>query len=525
MAALVSVLVVPRYGSGAGAGSIHFRRIKRLRASTYGRGIWEFWSDFQAAFSNNPLTVFVGQTAVFAGTLTGSNGYTSSVDLSCTAPTALVCIVSPNKTTPTTSGVSITVTVTGPAGDYALNVAGTDPSGVAHNFPLTLHVVNFHLTPPAPSSITVNRPNSSVPVSFQATAAGSFGAAVDLSCTGLPSGATCNFQPSSTIFPTSASPVPVTLTISTSTVTPSGVFPLTINGATSGLNRTQNLSLTVTANADYTLVISNPSQSAIPLGAVTFNSTLTAFNGYGSTVNLSCGTGAPPTCTPSPASVTPTSGGVVFTVSASSNLGQNYSFDVVGQGTDSSATLHSYRVTLSSIFDFNLTNSSGAQTTKAGLSATYNLHAAPLGGNFPNLVTLSCTGLPARSTCSFNPAQVNSGSGDTAIILTIATNAPIPVSAKLRASLRLAAYALLLPGVLVVGGFKRWLPKSRWYSPLLLLPLMLLMIGLLQACGGRGGAGGGGGGQPGTSPGDYTITVTAKSGLLTHTVSAALTVQ
>src|SRR5437016_9820262 len=81
MAALVSVLMVPRYGSGAGAGSIHFRRIKRLRASTYGRGIWEFWSDFQAAFSNNPLTVFVGQTAVFAGTLTGSNGYTSSVDL------------------------------------------------------------------------------------------------------------------------------------------------------------------------------------------------------------------------------------------------------------------------------------------------------------------------------------------------------------------------------------------------------------------------------------------------------------
>ena len=128
-------------------------------------------------------------------------------------------------------------------------------------------------------------------------------------------------------------------------------------------------------------------------------------------------------------------------------------------------------MTLSSIFDFNLTNSSGAQTTKAGLSATYNLDAAPLGGNFPNLVTLSCTGLPARSTCSFNPAQVNSGSGDTAIILTIATNAPIPVSAKLRASLRLAAYALLLPGVLVVGGFKRWLPKSRWYSPLLLLPL------------------------------------------------------
>jgi len=167
----------------------------------------------------------------------------------------------PNKTTPTTSGVSITVTVTGPAGDYALNAVETDPSGVPHNFPLTLHIVDFNLTAPAPSSITVNRPNNSVPVSFRVTAAGSFAAAVDLSCSGLPVGATCTFQPSSTIFPTSASPVPVTLTISTSTVTPSGAFPLTINGSTSGLNRTQNLSLTVTANADFTLVISSDQQS------------------------------------------------------------------------------------------------------------------------------------------------------------------------------------------------------------------------------------------------------------------------
>jgi len=290
------------------------------------------------------------------------------------------------------------------------------------------------------------------------------------------------------------------------------------------MNRTQNLSLTVTANADYSLVINNPSQSALPSGAVTFNGTLTAFNGYGSTVNLSCGTGAPPTCTPSSAGITPTGGGAAFTISASSNLAQNYTFNIVGQGTDPSGITKTATVTLSSIFDFNLTNSSGAQTTKAGLSATYNLDAAPLGGgNFPNPVTLSCTGLPARSTCSFNPAQVNSGSGDTVIILTVTTNAPIPVSAKLQRSLRLAVYALLLPGLLVIGVFQRWLPKSRRYSPFL-LPLMLLMIGLLQACGGGGGAGSAGSGQPGTASGNYSITVSAKSGPLTHTVSAALTV-
>ena len=276
----------------------------------------------------------------------------------------------------------MTVTVTGPVGDYTLNAVGTDANGVAHNFPLTLHIVDFNLTAMVPPSITVNRPNRSVPVSFQVTAAGSFAAAVDLSCSGLPAGAICNFQPSSTGFPTSANPVSVALTISTSAGTPPGTFPISTSGSTSGMNRTRNLSLTVTANADYSLVINNPSQSALPSGAVTFNGTLTAFNGYGSTVNLSCGTGAPPTCTPSSGGITPTAGGAAFTISASSNLAQNYTFNIVGHGTDPSGITKTAAVTLSSIFDFNLTNSSGAQTTKAGLSATYNLDAAPLGGQF-----------------------------------------------------------------------------------------------------------------------------------------------
>jgi hypothetical protein len=286
--------------------------------------------------------------------------------------------------------------------------------------------------------------------------------------------------------------------------------------------------LTVTANADYTLVISNPSQFAPASSSATYNGTLTAFNGYSSAVDLSCGAGAPPTCMPSPSSVIPTSGGVAFTVVASSNLAQNYNFNIVGQGTDPSATTHSYAVTFSSTFDFSITNSSSAQSVKAGLSATYNLDAAPLGSNFPNSVTLSCTGLPARSTCSFNPAQVNSGSGDTPIVLTIATNAPIPTSAKLGGKMGLALYSLFLPSLLIFAGWKRdslkrQIPKNRKYFSFFLVLLALPLIGLLPACG--GGGGGGGGGQPGTPPGSYTVTVTARSGSLTHTASVALTVQ
>jgi hypothetical protein len=361
-------------------------------------------------------------------------------------------------------------------------------------------------------------------VNFQVTAAGSFTAAVDLSCTGLPAGAACNFQPSSTVFPTSAGPVSVTLIISTTTSTPTGTFPIIINGSSSGVNKTQNLSLTVTAFADYTLVISNPSQSATAGSSATFDGVLTAFNGYTSSVNLSCSGGAPPTCTLSSSNVTPTPAGAAFTVSASSNLAQNYNFSIAGLGTDPSAIAHSSAVTFNSTFDFSLTNSSSAQTVKAGLSATYNLDAAPLGSNFPNQVNVSCMGLPARSTCSFNPAQVNSGSGDTPIVLTISTNAPIPASARLNGKMGLALYALFLPGLVIVAGCKHRIPRRRRYFLFFLLPLVLLMIGLLPACGG-GGGGGGGGGQPGTPPGNYTVTVTATSGALTHTASVALTVQ
>jgi hypothetical protein len=215
-------------------------------------------------------------------------------------------------------------------------------------------------------------------------------------------------------------------------------------------------------------------------------------------------------------------------MSASSNLAQNYDFSIVAQGTDPSAMTHSYPVTFSSTFDFTFTNSTSAQTVKAGLSATYNLDAAPFGSNFPNSVTVSCTGLPARSTCSFNPAQINSGSGDTPIILTIGTNAPIPASARWNGKPRLVLYALFLPGLLIFAGWKRdglqrRSPRNTKYFSLLLMPLVLVMIGLLPACG--GGGGGGGGGQPGTPPGNYTVTVTATSGALTRTASVSLTVQ
>jgi hypothetical protein len=276
--------------------------------------------------------------------------------------------------------------------------------------------------------------------------------------------------------------------------------------------------------ADYTLTISNPAQSASATSSATFNGTLTAFNGYNSPVNLSCGAGAPPTCNPSSPSVTPTVSGAAFTVTVSSDVVQSYNCNITGTGTEAQTIVHSAPVTFNSTFDFQMTDNSGPQTVAAGSVATYNLDLTPVGSNFPSNVTLACSGLPARSTCGLSPNQINSGSGATPVTFTITTTAPIP-AAKLNGRSGLPVYALWLPlsGLVLAGGLVR---RSHKRTMLCLLLLVLLMLGLQVACGGGDGGGGGGGGQPGTPPGTYTnITVTATSGSLVHTLQVTLTVQ
>jgi len=513
--------------------------IKLLRASTYGRGVWQFplitMPDFVLSVPNNAITVFGSQQAVFQGDAISLFNYASVVNLSCTngatspPPT---CSVSPSSLTPQSSGTPFTVTAGGPIGDYSFNLhaVGTDQSQTTHNFALTLHVVDFALTAPSPSNVTANVPNSSPPVHFQVTAAGSFNSAVNLSCGGLPVGATCNFQPSDSVNPTPQHPAKVTLTISTSTSTPTGTVPITITGATAGgPDRTQNLSLTVKNAEDYVLVIEKPTSLSAPVtGLATFNGTLTSLGNYDSMVDLSCSAGqtAPPAnCTPNPTSLIPGANGKPFTVTVKSSVVQAYNFNITAVGTDPSHTRHAFSVTFTAAFDFSLTNVSSPQSIPAGQTATYDLDVKPLGSNFPDSVTFSCSGLPGESTCSFSPAQIVSGKGDTPVTFTITTTAPILASARPPNMPRLPLYALWLPlpGLLLLFDPRELMRSRRKHLSVLFLLVALAFAILMVACGG-GASSSGGSGQPGTNPGTYTVNVTAVSGSLTRSTPVTLTV-
>jgi hypothetical protein len=506
----------------------NFGGVKRLRAATYGRGIWE-WNliitpDFQLNAAPNPQTVFVGSSATFNDTIWARNGYSSSVKLSCTAgstPLPQTCSVVPASVLPSTTGTSFAMNASGSAGDYSFNLhaIGTDAATVTHDFALTLHVVDFSLSALSPATVTVTPGSTSVPVSFTVSAAGAFNSSVALSCTGLPAGASCAFQPSNTVTPTSANPSPVTLNIGTLAGTPVGSSQVTINASTAGgPTRTPTLTLVVSAAPDYTLTVANPSLTVQANSSAVFNGTLTAVNGYGSAIALSCANNPPPSCVISPTSVTPTASGAPFTVTASNGVAGSYGFNVNGVGSDPAAVAHSTSVTLTVLpgqaFDFGMGITPASASVPVGQATTYTLDVNPTTASFPNNVAFSCSNLPNLSTCTFNPSQVGAGSGNSVIALTVATTAPGHTSAVGSMLFLTFPIAALL-----------WMNLLR---PIRRVPrrlaLLLVAISCISCGGGLQGNGGGGSGNPGTPKGTYNITVTANCGSVTHSAQMSLTV-
>lgn len=516
---------------------------KLLRASTYGRGVWQFplitTPDFQFSLNSKTQTIFPSQLATFDGTLIAFNGYNSSVALSCaagsTAPPS-TCTPNPGSVTPTSSGAGFILSAAGSIGDYSFNIhgAGSDSNNVTHDAAVTLHVVDFDITAPSPANTTANRPNSSQPVTIQVTAGGSFSGSVSLSCGALPTGAACSFSPSATVNPTLNRPVTVTLVISTTTSTPTGSSTVIIMPDSSGSpSKTQNLGLSVTALPDFTVMV-NPSSLALTAGQTgQLSGTVGFFNGYTDAVNLGCvsGTTAPPsTCNISPVSVPSNGSSASFTVNLESDAAADYSFNIKGSGTDSGATQHSFPVSLQVSPDFTFSSSSDSQTVNAGGTAAYTLSFAPVGAStFAQVVTYSCatTGLPALSSCSFTPAQISAGAAATSVTLSIHTTASIAGMLPARESgvRMLLALSLPLSGLVIIGGAGATNPRRRRRSLSAAFPLIMLLTILMSACGGGGGGGNGGGAQPGTPAGTYTVTVNAVSGSLAHSQQLTLIVK
>ncbi len=223
------------------------------------------------------------------------------------------------------------------------------------------------------------------------------------------------------------------------------------------------------------------------------------------------------------------------------SLSAVYTGDAAHQTSVSQVT--PVRALTSTTPDFTVSVSPASLTLTAGQSGTTVASITPVNGSSltaPMFVTLSCSGLPDQSACTFTPENIEILPNATAAItstMVIATSAGIAATAQaaprqpvVRRGASPITWAVLLPGALGLAGLAFGARRRRWLSRLSLMGLVALVATLgTTACSplyyyyNHG--------PPHNLPtpaGAYTVNVTAQSSngitAITHSTTIALTV-
>jgi hypothetical protein len=188
-----------------------------------------------------------------------------------------------------------------------------------------------------------------------------------------------------------------------------------------------------------------------------------------------------------------------------------------------------------SLPDFTLTASPTSISLSPGAFANISATVTPENG-FNDMVTLSCSGVPAGATCTFSPTTLTPlTNAPVSSTLQILTQAPSGTSAKLMKTAMTShtAYAIVLPGILALAGLGA-LRKRSGIASLRVLGFLALLTasGLgLGACSQRYGyLNHPPSGNPGIAAGTYTITVSGNASLngtsvVVHSLNVTLTVK
>lgn len=247
-------------------------------------------------------------------------------------------------------------------------------------------------------------------ISTLVTSGGS--AAVALSVSGLPSGATATLGATSV-----AAGKGTTLSLKAGTAAP-GVYVITVTGIEGTASHSTTVSLTITTAADFSLSAGPSSVSVVSGSSATSTISTAVISGSG-TVSLSA-TGVPTgaTATFSPTSVA-AGGASTLTLKSGTAAPGTYAVTVKGlEGTISHTAVVSLTITP---VDFSLSATPSAVGVLAGASGTSVISTAALTGS--GTVALSATGMPTGATASFSAASVTAGSAST-LTLNSGTVAP-----------------------------------------------------------------------------------------------------
>jgi hypothetical protein len=220
---------------------------------------------------------------------------------------------------------------------------------------------------------------------------------------------------------------------------------LTINGSDSsagsyqvvvtGTSGSLTSSLPVPFNVgDYT--VAPPSLPAADAGTqVSANLIFTSVFSYSGQISAACDSATGAKCTFAPQTLIPQS---PLTIASGASVPETVTISIpsgaipgvynltINTQDLSGAPSHSLTTALT-VQDFTLGSvTPSTQSIGSGQPARYHLSVAPVGASFANAVTLSCSGAPVHSTCSFTPNPITPGNAPTTVTMTITTRASTP---------------------------------------------------------------------------------------------------
>ncbi|HEV2989637.1 MAG TPA: glycoside hydrolase family 6 protein [Candidatus Angelobacter sp.] len=341
------------------------------------------------------VTLTPGQNPTATVNVAALFGFTGTVSISAAnLPAGVSANFSPSSVNGSGSiVVNFNAQTSTPAGTTNISIVGTSGS-LTHSATIALTIpgaANFSLAATNASAAQGGTGTSTVTV----TPSGGFTSSVALSASGLPTGVTASFNPTSLTTGTS------TLTFTASSTAAAGATTVTVTGTGGGITHTTTLVLTVTGQPDFSLS-ANPASVSVTQGGAAASSTITVtpLSGFTGSVTLSVGA--------TPSGVTASLSGNTVTFSASSTAVAGTS-TVTITGTSGSLT-HTTTISVTVVRntpDFSLSGS--AVSVAQGATGNSTITITPVNG-FTGTVTLAASGLPTGVTASFNPASTTTTS-------------------------------------------------------------------------------------------------------------------
>ncbi len=312
--------------------------------------------------------------------------------------------------------------------------------------------------------------------------------------------------------------------LSSIVLTTAGTY--TISATSSGLTgASASISVVATVATATKTVLTAPSTSIVG-SSVTLTATVTGVVGT-----------PPPTGqvtfldgTTSLASATISSSGVATYVTTSLTVGSHSLIAIyAGDASNAPSTSNALSITITASPDFAISLSPTSASITNGTAATSTVSIPPANG-FSAATTFTCSGLPSFATCSFSPTSITPNTATATSTLTIATDVQTAAIEHCAPSRNASppyywsriGLATLFAFLCLPTAFTRKC-KTLSLRVAALLCLIIFTLQCISGCG--GGSSSSSTTQTTRTPaGQYSITITAASGALTHTATFSLTV-